>query len=343
MSQDNPEIIRIGVVGAGYWGPNIIRNVQQIKGIKLAGVCDLSRTALDRIGEKYPEIPLFGSFQKMIERGELDAVVIATPAATHTVLAKEALNLGLDVFVEKPLAMTMKDAKILTDIASDKKRVLMVGHIFLYSEYVRTLKKFVEQKSIGDLKYLTSERMGFGPIRRDVDVLWNLGPHDVSICNFIVGTTPVEVAAWGAFFLDPEKRKPDVVFAKLKYPGDITANIHISWVHPQKVRKMVLMGSNRMITYDDTNQEEPVVVYDKKIIRNEDGTLETLNGETETVHIDLVEPLYVELDHFTKCIRTRERPLTDGVHAQEVIGVLEALSVSIREQGSPVRIEPVRE
>ena len=329
--------VRIGVVGVGYWGPNIIRNLNGMEGVQLVGVCDLSKDALNRVKLQYPDISLFNSFDNMIDLAKPDGVVIVTPASTHSTLARQALECGIDVLVEKPLATTYDDALMLTRISKENKRVLMVGHTFLYSEYVRTLKKIIANGEIGKILHIYSERLALGQIRSDVDVLWNLGPHDISIVNYLIGSTPMEVAAWGLNILDPVKA--DLVVGKLVYSHGITVYLHLSWLDPQKVRKMIIVGSEKMIIYDDTNSEAPVIIHDKNAIIGPEGKILMQNGDKKIVSVSLPEPLGVELRHFIRCVQKRENPITDGIHGSEVIAVLESLSLSMKNGGTPVSVQ----
>lgn len=330
--------VRIGVIGVGYWGPKILRNLNQIDGVEITGVCDLSREALQKVKIQYPGIPLFSSFEEMIESVKPDGVVIVTPAKTHSKLAAHAMEHGIDVFVEKPLSTSYNDALHLVRLSRDRERVLMVGHTFLYSQYVRTLKDLIGRGEIGDILYICGERLAWGQVRTDVDVLWNLGPHDLSICNYLTGNLPVEAAAWGINVLDPTNGQADIVVARLTYPENVTACLHFSWLNPQKIRKMVVAGSDRMIVYDDTDPAAPITIHEKCARKEAGGRIITKNGATRTVPVELPEPLGVELSHFISCIRGREQPVTDGIHGLGVIAALESLSSSMRQGGIPVKI-----
>ncbi len=334
----NNNSVRIGVVGVGYWGPNIIRNLTNMEEVQLAGVCDLSKDALNRVKMQYPDIPLFNSFDDMIKHTKPEGVVIVTPATTHSMLARQALECGIDVLVEKPLATTYDDALMLTQISKDNNRVLMVGHTFLYSEYVRTLKKIIAKGEIGKILHIYSERLALGQIRTDVDVLWNLGPHDISICNYLIGSTPTEVAAWGFNVLNPVMPKADIVVGKLVYPQGITVYLHFSWLDPQKVRKMIILGTEKMIVYDDTNPTAPVVIHDKNAIIGPEGKILMRNRDKNIIPITLPEPLGVELRHFIHCVQTRQNPVTDGTHGSEINAVLESLSFSMKNGGTPTKV-----
>ncbi|MEN6610936.1 MAG: Gfo/Idh/MocA family oxidoreductase [Methanoregulaceae archaeon] len=334
-------MVRVGIIGVGYWGPNIVRNLYAMKsenGVEIAGVCDLSPAALSGIQGKFPDLPLFSTFDELVAKGKPDAVIIVTPAGTHAALAKQALSLGLHVFVEKPLATNVADAKALVTLAQEKGLTLLAGHTFLYSKYVRTVKRLIDSGEIGKIRFMTSERMALGQIRSDVDVLWNLGPHDISILNYLAGSVPGTVSGWGISTLDPARNHPDVVFGKLDYPGGITAHVHLSWLHPVKVRKMIIVGTDKMIVYDDTDTKTPVQVHDKAGVLGDKGRFTTRSGEVVPMAVDLPEPLGVELAHFVSCIRSGETPLTGGVHALNVVAVLESLSRSIAKNGEQVRV-----
>jgi predicted dehydrogenase len=332
-------MVRIGVVGAGYWGPNIVRNLHRMAGAEIAGVCDLSRPALDKIHENFPDIPLYASFDEMVTEGRPDAAVIVTPAATHANLAYQALNRGLHVLVEKPLATRSSDAKALIDLADRNGRVLMAGHTFLYSNYVRTAKRLLDEGALGKLLHLYSQRLNLGQIRSDVDVLWNIGPHDISILNFLTGEMPESVSAWGVTMLDHGHEFPDVVFGRLDYPGSITAHIHLSWLDPLKVRRMVLVGTEKMLVYDDTDAKTPIQIHDKSAVRDRNGRFTIRSGTVTALAVDLPEPLGMELAHFISCIETGKPSLTGGRHALGVITVLEALSDSLARGGAQVPVQ----
>ncbi len=330
--------VRIGVIGVGYWGPKILRNLSQLNGVDIIGVCDLSREALLKVKIQYPGLPLFSSFEEMIECARPDGVVIVTPAKTHSNLAAQAMENGIDVFVEKPLATTYDDALELVRISRHNKRILMVGHTFLYSEYVRTLKNIIGKGEIGSILHIFGQRLAWGQVRTDVDVLWNLGPHDISICNYLTGNLPVEGAAWGMNVLDPSSGRADIVVARLQYPGNITACLHFSWLNPQKIRQMVVAGSEKMIVYDDTDPVAPITVHEKCARKETGGKIISRDGTAHAIPVDLPEPLGVELSHFIACIQNRGQPVTDGLHGLEVISVLESLSSSMQSGGIPVKI-----
>jgi len=336
-------MIKLAVLGVGYWGPNLVRNVKELPDANLVGICDLSPAALDLIRKKYPEVPLFTDFRQMIKTVRPDAILIATPAHTHFPLVKEALENNLHVLVEKPLSLNSQHSRELTKMADDRHLTLMVGHTFLYNNYVREVRKYIELRELGEIFYYYSQRTSLGQIRTDVDALWNLGPHDVSILNYWAGSIPYRVSAWGFSYLN--KPLSDVVFAKIEYPGGISAHLHLSWLDPQKVRRMVIVGSDKMLVYDDTRPESPVQIFDKRAEREQEDPTDpsrfrfaTKSGDVSTPKIVCPEPLREEIGHFVSCIKNKTKPFTDGHHATEIITVLEAMSVSLAADGKPIEV-----
>jgi predicted dehydrogenase len=339
-------IVRIGVVGVGYWGPNIVRNLMTMNNVCLVGVCDLSDSALQRIKKLYPTVNIYHDVDELLKEFIIDAIIVSTPAGTHYPIARKALNLNLHVMVEKPLATSVSHAKDLISIAESKNLILMVGHTFLYSNFVNDIKKRIETKDLGDTLYIYSQRLSLGQIRDDVDVLWNLGPHDISIFNYWVGDVPKEVSAWGFSFLNKEKGISDVVFAKMVYKNGVSAHIHLSWLDPLKVRRIVVVGSKKMLVYNDTDNERPIEIFDKCALKEYIAPSDYVkfryalrSGDITVPRIETAEPLNVELSHFRDCIIKQKKPLTDGYHALDVIAVLEAMSESLMNNGKSVEIK----
>jgi len=341
-------MIKLAVLGVGYWGPNLVRNVKELPGAHLAGICDLSPIALKHIREKYPDVPLFTNCKQMIKKTHPDAVLIATPAHTHFSLVKNALHQNLHVLVEKPLAMNSRQARELTRLAENRNLTLMAGHTFLYSNPVREVRKYIEAQELGDLFYCYSQRTSLGQIRSDIDALWNLGPHDVSILNYWTGTMPTRVSAWGFCYLNKKQQISDVVFGKIEYPGGISAHLHLSWLDPQKVRRMVVVGSKKMLVYNDMDTEKPIQIYDKRAEKEKIDPTDPLHhrfgiksGNISVPKIPCPEPLREEIAHFISSIKSGDQPLTDGRHATDVIIVLEAMSRSLKKDGKPIEIKEI--
>lgn len=330
-------MIRIAVVGAGYWGPNLIRNTYKNPNIELVGICDKSQSALDKMHELYPSVPIFTDYDSMLSQAKLDGVIVATPAATHYNLAKKALEAGINVMVEKPLTLSSADAISLINLAKARDLNLMVGHTFLYSDNVHALKKVVREE-IGRTLYGHSLRTSCGPVRKDVDVIWNVGPHDISIFNYLFDSKPLYVSMNGSFYL--QQGVADVVAGKIRYPNNVDIYVHYSWLDPHRERKISIIGDEQMVSYDDTNQYQPIEVFDKSF---NDGVVTQRNGSVITIKYH--EPLYAEIDHFADCIRGggsklfTGKPFTDGQNALDVILVLEAMSESLAHGGEDVEVK----
>ena len=328
-------MIRIAQVGCGYWGPNLIRNFNSVEGCELTAVVEPSEERRAFVEKSFPGLQCDIGFDEVIDDPNLDAVVIATPANLHFEQAKQALLSGKHVLVEKPMATKLSQAQELTDIAATNGLILMSGHTFLYNDAVRFIKNEIDSGNLGQIRYLYSQRLNLGRIRSDVDALWNFAPHDVSIFQFLLGDPdPVEINSFGMDFV--QKGTDDVVFLNLRY-DEILANIHVSWLDPLKTRKLVIVGSKKMIVYDDV-AEDKITVYDKGIDKfsnlgenmDFDSTPQPLfryrSGDIWIPKIDYREPLRREAEHFLDCIREGKEPLSGPSHSLKVIGILEKAS-----------------
>lgn len=338
-------MLKIAVIGVGYWGPNLVRNLLSMPDVELVGICDLSRSALDKMRILYPDVPLFTSFDTLVGQSHPDGIIVATPASTHYEVVKRALDHNISALVEKPLAINSQQACELVELAKKRNLTLMAGHTFLYSDYVRKVKEIINTGELGEIFYSYSQRSGLGQIRQDVDALWNLAPHDISIYNYWFDSVPDRVAAWGFCHLQQDAGIADIVFGRLEYPGNINVHLHLSWLDPQKVRRMIVVGSNKMLSYDDTNRTDTIQVFDKCADRVPMDTndpsktrLCTREGKTVTCPVPYREPLYIEIEHFKDCIINKTTPLTDGNHAIGVISVLEALSKSMIMNGKCIDV-----
>ena len=339
------EEIGVAVVGAGYWGPNLIRNMAEAPGGDLRVICDADRERLEKVGRRYPAATLETDFEMVLADDSVAAIVLATPASTHHPLGLAALEAGKDLLVEKPLAMTVEECRALVSRAEALGRVLMVGHTFIYNAAVIAIKKLVDSGEIGELLYVYSSRVNLGRIRQDVNALWNVAPHDISIVNHVLGQEPKRVRAMGRSFLQPTIE--DVVFAMFEYPGGTVAHIHSSWLDPSKVRKTTFVGSEKMIVYDDVETEGKVKIYDKGVRRSTPDAeygefqLRLHSGDIHIPKIRFTEPLARECSHFLECVRTRQAPQTDGRQGLAVVAALEAAQKSLTSGGEAVDIEPV--
>ena len=337
------ENVGLAVVGAGYWGPNLIRNAAETAGASLEVVCDLDEERLKKIGRRHPEARLVRNLDDVLQDDAVDAVIVATPAATHHELALRALRAGKDVLVEKPLAMTTAEAKQLVAAADEGHRVLMTGHTFIYNAAVRFIRDLVVNGEIGEVLYIYSSRVNLGQVRKDVNALWNVAPHDVSIANWVLGETPLRARAVGRSFLRPDIE--DVVFAVFEYPSGAIAHVHCSWLDPSKVRRTTFVGSKKMVIYDDVESEGKVKIYDKGVRRTgPDGEygefqLKLHSGDIHIPKITFTEPLADECAHFVECVRTRAVPRTDGRAGLAVVAALAAAQQSLATGGTAVDIE----
>lgn len=339
--------VRIGQIGLGYWGPNLLRSMRSVPQAQVVAVADTDdRRLVDEVGSG-----LFatGDYRELLGRADVDAVVIAVPASLHARMVGEALEAGKHVFVEKPLAMTVADAARLVELADRQQRVLMVGHTFLYNAAVRRLKEYITSGELGDVFYLYAQRLNLGRVRQDVNALWNFGPHDVSILLYLLDMTPHDVSARGFAYLQPDLE--DVVFMTVTFPGGISAHVHISWLDPHKVRRMTVVGSRKMVVYDDVSADARIVLYDRGVDRvptadspRDFGNfaefqLALRHGDITIPALKFPEPLQLECQHFIDCIVNGASPLTDGRHGLEVVKVLEAAQRSLDEDGRSIPIE----
>ncbi len=334
--------MRVGIVGTGYWGKNLVRNFATIEHVRLYTVCDRDEEALGRIAAQYPGIRTTTTFDSLLDNRDIDAVVIATPATTHYELARKALQAGKHLFVEKPLCLESIQAGELVRLANEAGRVLMVGHLLEYHPGVAWIKEHLEE--LGEVYYLYSQRLNLGIVRKDESAWWSLAPHDISIILYLLGALPETVSARGASYLRPGVE--DVVFATLSFSDGKMAQIHVSWLDPHKIRKLTLVGESKMVTFDDMEASEKIKVFDKGAYRDyADGGygdhITIRLGDIYLPRIAMVEPLRVECEHFVSCCRDGRAPLTDGNDGLRVVQVLEAAERSMRAGGGPVRLEPV--
>ena len=325
-------ILNIAQIGVGYWGPNLLRNLVANKRCQVLRVVDMSPDRRSYVNGLYPSIRTSASPDDIFNDPDVDAVIIATPVATHYDLAVKALDAGKHILVEKPLARSVKEVDHMERIADGKKLVTMVGHTFLYNSAVRYVKKLIDSDELGDIRYIYSQRLNLGRIRSDVDALWNFAPHDVSIIQYWLGDpAPVSACRHGIDYV--QKGIDDVVFLNILYPNKVMANIHVSWLDPQKIRLITIVGSKKMVVYDDITDNK-IAIYDKGIdpkaklgshMDYDNPSFQTFahrSGDVLLPKIDFQEPLKVEIDHFIDCIQSNEKCLTGIEHAREVIKIL---------------------
>jgi len=327
-------IINISQIGVGYWGPNLLRNLITNKNCDVKRVVDYSKERQQFVSGLYPSVKVSGKIDEIINDQNIDAVIIATPVATHFDLAMRCLEAGKHILVEKPMATTVEEVQQIGKLAKKNNLVAMVGHTFLFNAAVRYVKTLIESGELGDIRYIYSQRVNLGRIRNDVDALWNLAPHDISIIQYWLNDKdPIEVNRFGQSYV--QNNIDDVVFLNILYPGGIIANIHVSWLDPHKIRKMTVVGSKKMVVYDDL-AENKVIIYDKGIdpmaVLGERMDFDNPNsfnfnqrsGDVVLPKIDWVEPLKTEIEHFVDCINNGANCLTDAKHAEKVVNILSA-------------------
>ena len=336
--------IRVGVIGAGYWGPNIVRNLYEAPGAEAVAVADLSQERLDAISKRFPSLRVTTDYREVIGDPTIDAICIVTPVGTHRKFAEEAFAAGKHVLVEKPLAQSVSDAEAIVRAQERAGKTLMVGHTFVYNPAVEVVKRILDSDGIGTVYYLDSQRVNLGLHQFDTNVLWDLGPHDVSITLYWLDQEPEWVQCSGASFAQPDIE--DVVFLMIGFPSGAIAHAHLSWLAPSKLRRTVVVGSRKMAVYDDTLPAERVKVYDRGVeaISIEELRRSYRAGDVHSPRIPETEPLQLEMRHFVDCINGDALPLSGGEAGTRVVRVLEAGMRSLRTGGArvPYRIEGAR-
>ena len=332
------EPVRVAVIGLGYWGPNLARNLQECAEAELTALCDLSGERLARLGRRYPAAAQYQSLDCLLADTEIEAVAISTPVGTHHRIASAALSAGKHVFVEKPLAASSEEALDLIALAQEKECVLMPGHTFLYSPPVRTIRTLIDSGEIGEIYFISTSRVNLGLHQPDVSVAWDLGPHDFSILRYWLGETPSFASALSRGFILPGT--PDVAFINLEFPSNTIAHVELSWLAPSKLRRTAIVGSRKMIVYDDTSPE-PVRVFDSGVVPNDPSTfgeyqLTYRTGDIVSLRVDAVEPLGLEMQDFCNAIRTGQTPVSSAELGLEVVRMIEAVDHSLRQEGARV-------
>lgn len=340
-------MIKVAFVGLGYWGPNLLRNLSALEDVEITALCDFDLKRLESLRQRYcPAARTISDYHALADDHQVDAVIIATPIRTHYELGSFLLSSGKHVFIEKPLARTVAECQALLDLAERYQRVLMVGHVFEFNVAVQRIKQYIDEGELGKLFYVYSQRVNLGRIQHDVNALWSFAPHDISIMNYWFGQEPLRVAARGFSYLNSGIE--DVVFVTLEYPNGVGAHLHLGWLDPRKMRLMTLVGSKKMVVYDDVSLDAKIQIYDKGISNLDDflKTPETFAefqfqlrmGDLVIPTIHFGEPLQSECQHFIDCIRNNRQPRTDALNGLRVVRVLEAAEYSIAQDGKPVEL-----
>jgi len=329
----------VGIVGYGYWGPNLVRNFAEHPRCELVAVCDKLGSRLSGVRARYPKVRCLSSFDELLKDPNVDAVVIATPVSTHFALAKRALTAGKHVLVEKPLATSVKEAQALVDLARKKRRIILAGHTFIYSPPVRKVKQSIDAGELGRLYYMDFSRVNLGLFQPDVNVLWDLGPHDVSIALYWLGRSPLTVRAQATSFV--RRRIEEIGYISMEFSGGVFVHAHVSWLAPVKLRRIAVVGSRRMLVYDDTEKEK-VKIYNQGVLKNPETfgefQLSYRSGDIHSPKIDSTEPLSLECEDFIDSIRKGRQPVSNGKFGVEVVRVLEAAQRSLKKGGAAIRL-----
>lgn len=335
-------MVNVGVIGYGYWGPNLVRNYEQMPESNLVACCDLNPDNLKKVKALYPKVEVTQQIDDLLNNPSIDAVVIASSAATHFDLAKKALLAGKHAMVEKPLTLSSDTSRELINIADKAGCILMVGHLLEYHSAVDYMRGLIDSGELGDIQYLYTQRLNLGQVRTDENALWSLAPHDISIIFYLLGgKEPAEVSARGQSYIT--EGIEDVVFCSISFKDKTMAHIHVSWLDPHKTRKLTVVGNKKMAVFDDMESSEKIRIYDKGVGVNPDyrtyGEDLTLRfGDITIPSIKMKEPLRAECEHFIQSIQTGQRPRSDGYNGLRVVKVLEAAQKSLKSGGKPVTI-----
>ncbi len=333
----------VAVIGCGYWGPNLVRNFNQLPVSRVKYCCDLDDSRLKHMKALYPDVTITKDYSEILSDPEVEAVAVATPVTTHFAIAKSCLEAGKHVLVEKPVAASIAEAEELVRIAARVKRILFSGHTFLYNAAVVKMKELLDSGELGSIYYVSSVRVNLGLFQEDINVIWDLAPHDISILNFILGSEPVTVSTFAKSYIRPGIE--DVAFLVLEYPNNVVAHIHVSWLDPCKIRRTTLVGSKKMLVYDDTSTLEKIRVYDKGVtIQPHYDTFGEFQlayrfGDIVVPRINDVEPLKTECMHFIECIKNGTTPRTDGYQGLSVVKVVERACESAKLGGVALALE----
>jgi len=331
-------MIRFGVIGYGYWGPNIVRNFRAIDGVKVVAICDQNETALRRARQAFPEVNQTTDAAELLLSPEIDAIAVITPVWTHFELAKSALKNGKHVFVEKPFTSTSAQAEELINLAEQKNLQIMVDHTFLFTGAVKKIRQLMDDNTLGKLFYYDSMRVNLGLFQHDVDVLWDLAPHDLSIVDYLIGERAEAIVATGEKHLN---NLTDVAYLTAYFPDNVIAHINVNWLSPVKVRTTLIGGEKKMVVWNDLEVDEKIKVYDRGVnMTNREGVYNLLvsyrSGDMWAPKIEATEALKAELTYFKECIHSGEPPINDGLAGLRIVRMLEAAQESLSRKGEAV-------
>lgn len=341
-------MVSVGVVGLGYWGPKLTRNFHDLEGAQLEWVCDFRKDRLESLSQSYPEVKTTRSFDELLD-SSVEAISLATPASTHAQLASRALRSGKHVLIEKPIALSVSEARDLIELAQSCGKILMVGHTFIYNPAVQAVKQLIQSGGLGEIYYISGCRLNLGLFQPDINVLWDLAPHDVSMLLYWLDEDPLRISAWGGAYVQKERGIHDVATISAIFPSGIYADVRVSWLDPVKTRKYTIVGSKKMLVYDDIADTDKLLIYDKGVEIPPYSTTEQEfrasyhQGEGVAYPVNWIEPLETECRHFIECIETGTTPITDGISGLRVVRVLETADLSLRDGGAWLELLPFRQ
>jgi predicted dehydrogenase len=333
-------VVRVGVIGYGYWGPNIVRNFHGLDACEVVAVCDKSTKALARAQKTYPGVQMTTDFDDVLKSPDIDAVAVITPVWTHYDLAKKALENGKHVFVEKPFTSNSAQAQELIELAARRNLRIMVDHTFLFSGAVRKIREVIDAGTLGPLYYFDSTRVNLGLFQHDVSVVWDLAPHDLSVMDYVIGARPEAVVSTGAKHLNGHA---DMAFITVYFPGEIIAHVNVNWLSPVKVRTTLIGGKDKMLVWNDLEADEKIKIYDKGVqMTSREGVYDLLvsyrSGDVWAPKVEQTEALKVELGYFLDCINKNETPINDGEAGLRIVRLLEAADQSLNERGRIIQV-----
>ncbi len=332
-------MMRMGIIGYGYWGPNIVRNFNSVDGSKVVAVCDLSEDKANRARKIYPDMLISNNPDDLIKSTDIDAIAVITPVFSHFELAKKALNEGKHIFVEKPFTYTVDQAKELVDLAEKKRLKIMVDHTFLFTGAVMKIKELIEEETLGDLYYFDSMRINLGLFQHDVNVIWDLAPHDLSIMDYIMDDKPIGVAATGEAHFNHGLE--DVAYITVYFPGNVIAHFNVNWLSPVKMRTTLIGGQKKMLVWNDLDPDDKIKVYDKGVdVTSPEGVYNLLvsyrSGDMWAPKVNQTEALKLEAEYFVDCVTRDKKPINDGLAGLRVVQVLEAANKSLKNRGGVI-------
>jgi predicted dehydrogenase len=336
---ETERMLKVGVVGCGYWGPKLARNFHELPDTELEWVCDFAQDRLDHLTSLYPTVKATRDYRELLD-SDVDAITIATPVSTHYRLTLEALRAGKHVLVEKPMAASVEEAEEVVAEAEQRRLTLMVGHTFEYNPAVEAVREIIASGELGEIYYVNGTRVNLGLFQSDINVVWDLAPHDISMLLFILGLDPEAVSARGAVYVQRQKGIHDVAYVTLYFPNGVLADVRVSWLDPCKIRHYTVVGSEKMLVYDDIATEEKILIYDKGVEvppysdTEEEFHLSYRYGDVVPYPVSWVEPLRVECQHFCDCIRAEQQPRSSGRVGLKVVKVLEATQRSLMNGGT---------